>query len=454
MLEGKISNQQVKLMRKLLTTGLFIFLFFSFQAHAQNTIIRSLSPSQVEAGATAFPLVVSGSNFAKNARVEVNGVALDTVSLAWNKLRATVPANLAATAGTLEVRVVSRNRPSNAINLTVSGSPVGNYNWTALTAKLNGFISNQTPLPPDKVRGLTFMLSRHGKVIYSQSFGNQTLDSVLPIASSTKMPSGMAVLSLVDEGRLNLDTPISIYLQGYATVPADKANITVRMLFNHTSGLSQEDCLGNVNSTLQACVQEILNTPLSFAPGTRFAYGGSSMQVAGGVVEAITGESWNAYFSRKIAQPLGLTSFTYGNTNNPRIAGGASSDVGDYTRLMQAYLSGGVYGNTRILSRNMYVEMQTDQKRDLPVLNSPGGNTLTGYSYGWWHTSPAFLQQQPQPQTIGLELSDQGAFGCTPWIDLEYNYTAIILIQRQTSTGTAIWNEIRPLIIEQMRNNQ
>lgn len=177
------------------------------------------------------------------------------------------------------------------------------------------------------------------------------------------------------------------------------------------------------------------------------------MQIAGGVVEAITGESWNSYFARKVGTPLGLTRFTYTNTNNPRIAGGANSDVGDYTRIMQTYLSGGVWSDTRILSLARYYEMQTDQKRDLPVVNSPGGSTLTGYSYSWWHSSSSYLQSQPQPQTPGLELSDQGAFGCTPWIDLEYNYTAILLIQDQTSTGTMIWNQIRPLIIEQMQNN-
>jgi serine/threonine protein kinase len=122
-----------------------------------------------------------------------------------------------------------------------------------------------------------------------------------------------------------------------------------------------------------------------------------------------------------------------------------------HTRIMQTYLSGGVWSHTRILSLARYYEMQTDQKRGLPVVNSPGGATLTGYSFGWWHSDPVYLQSQPQ--TPGLELSDQGAFGCTPWIDLDSNYTAILLINDRTTTGTTIWNQIRPLIIEQMRNN-
>ena len=95
--------------------------------------------------------------------------------------------------------------------------------------------------------------------------------------------------------------------------------------------------------------------------------------------------------------------------------------------------------------------MQNNQKGSLEIVNSPGGNTLTGYSYGWWQSDLNYLQSQPLPQTVGLELSDQGAFGCTPWVDLEYNYTAIILINSRTTTGTAIWDGVRPSIIAQMR---
>ena len=440
-------------MKKLSLLVSLLFIAVSSGA-AQPSRVYGVSPASVQGGATAFPIVVRGSNFSKNSVVRLNGTNLDTFYVSWNKLKATVPASLVAAAGTLSVRVVRKSYESNAFNMTVSPTPVGSYTWGPLASKLQTFISNQTPLPAGSVRGLTFMLARHGKILYSQGFGNQTIDSVLLIASATKMPSGMTMMALVDEGRLDLDRPISTYLAGYATVPPDKANITVRMLFNHTSGLSEPACLGfPTTGTLQQCTQDILNAPLDFSPGTQFLYGGASMQVAGGIVEAITGESWNAYFSRKIAMPLGLTRFTYGNSNNPRIAGGASSDVGDYTRLLQAYLAGGVYGNSRILSRNSYLEMQTDQKRDLPVAGSPGGTDFPGYSYGWWHSGAGYLQSQPQPQTPGLELSDPGAFGCIPWIDLEHNYTAIILIQSQTGTGRAIWNQIRPLIIEQMQAN-
>ena len=436
--------------RKFICLSAVVFLSMS-SVLAQNVRIGSISPNQVQTGATAFPLVVKGSNFAKNSVVQINGVNLDTFYVSWNKLRAVVPANTVVSAGNLSVKVVKNNRASNAVNLNVSASPAGNYDWAALAAKLQTYISSAATLPPNTVRGLTMMISRHGRVVYSNAFGNQTTDSILLIASSTKMPSMLAIMTLVDDGRLNLDAPISTYLNGFVTVPADKSNITMRMLMNHISGMGDESCLGDQMITLQNCAQQILNAPLEFTPGTKFAYGGASMQVAGYVAEVISGQNWNQFFTSRIKNPLGLNRFTYGNSANPRVAGGASSDVGDYTKIMQTYLSGGVFGSTRIISPKTYYEMQNNQKGNLEIVNSPGGNTLTGYSYGWWQSDANYLQNQPLPQTVGLELSDQGLFGCTPWIDLEYNYTAIILINSRTATGTAIWDGVRPLIIAQMR---
>lgn len=204
------------------------------------------------------------------------------------------------------MKVVKIGSNSNTVSLNVSSAPVGNYNWTAVTQKLQSHV-------PGSVPGLTLMISRHGQIIYAQALGNQTVASVLPIASATKMPSMLAILTLVDGGILNLDAPIATYLNGLVNVPPEKANITMRMLMNHTSGLSGTDdasCLADRTTTLKACAQQILNLPLSYAPGTRFDYGGNGMQLAGYVAEVLAGQSWNQFFAQKVGMPLGLTRFT------------------------------------------------------------------------------------------------------------------------------------------------
>lgn len=321
------------------------------------------------------------------------------------------------------------------------------YDWSALDRALESFV-------PDEVDGLTFILSKDGQILYEKALGNQTMNSFLPIASSTKMPSAVVILSLAQEGLLDLDEPISTYLQGHINWPSDKAAITTRMILNHTSGLqSNPFCLNRKRGTLKECAQEIANAPLEFAPGTQFAYGGGSFQVAGYVAEAVSGKSWNDLFHERLATPLGLEKFTYsggtlGSETNPRIAGGASSTAYDYIKILQMILSNRNYNpGVFVLSPEIIRMMSTSQIKGLPILRSPGEDYLLfGYSFGFWISDPSI-----HPGSNGPELSNPGAFGCTPWVDFDLGYTAVLLIKSSTRKGMDIWNTIRPSIIAELK---
>ena len=224
---------------------------------------------------------------------------------------------------------------------TSAAAAPASHDWSALDRTLASFV-------PRKVNGLTFLLARDGQILYEKALGKQTMDSFLPIASCSKMPAAATILTVAEDGLLDLDQPIGTYLQGHMIVPADKTSITTRMLLNHTSGLDgRPACLtSRKKETLQGCAQEILNAPLNFAPGTRFAYGGGGFQVAGSVAEVVTGRSWNSLFQEQFAAPLGLTTFTYsggvlGDAINPRLAHGASSNIYDYNKILQMILNGG-----------------------------------------------------------------------------------------------------------------
>jgi CubicO group peptidase (beta-lactamase class C family) len=313
------------------------------------------------------------------------------------------------------------------------------YDWTALTQALESFV-------PSAVPGLAVAITRQGETVYARGFGNLTPTTPVLLASATKAPSGMVMLSLVDQGLLDLDVPVAAYLSGRIPWPADKAAITTRMLFNHTSGIAGgPSCLNVRATTLRACAAAIAELPLEFAPGTAFAYGGGSMQVAGYVAEVVSGESWSTLFQRTVAQPLGLQTFSYGVGANPRVAGGASASAMDYLKILAMMLDEGRGPNGRVLSSSSWLLSRTDQVAGLPKRSSPGGTALPGYAFGWWISDPSL-----HPGSPGPELSDQGAFGATPWIDLGLGYAAIVLIEDRTSTGTRIWDAIRPLIIAQV----
>src|SRR3546814_21199229 len=84
------------------------------------------------------------------------------------------------------------------------------------------------------------------------------LDLAIPIASASKALSATIILSLVNNGLIDLDTPVSQYIGDQINWPIIKRDITMRMLLNHTSGLPFDSpCLSEADTTLKDCAQEI-----------------------------------------------------------------------------------------------------------------------------------------------------------------------------------------------------
>ena len=340
--------------------------------------------------------------------------------------------------------------PGPAIPTAVLISPPlvgGKYDWTALDAMLASYV-------PGTVKGMTLIVARDGNALFFKGYGDQAIYTIQPIASASMVPSAMAILTLVDEGRLSLDEPIATYLAGQVDFPADKAAITMRMLLNNTSGIPQETpCVKQRSDmTLRKCAEEIINTPLEAAPGAQFGYSLAGYQLAGFVATAITNLPWNQFFSERIAVPLGLSTYTYGKENNPmgsdkgpRVDSGAATDANDYNTILQMFLAGGQWNGKQILSPAMIAEMQKDQTAGLPKVRVPQKDLTIGYTFGFWITNPA-----KHPGSNGPELTDQGYFGSMPWVDLSLRYSAVLLMKEKSSEGTDIWKAIRPLIIEQL----
>lgn len=337
---------------------------------------------------------------------------------------------------------------------STSTPPVSSGDYSALQAKLQSYVDDGT------VSGLAFTLVNANGTLFTYAAGNMTADSRIPIASASKAPTVAAILTLVDQGLLNLDRPVSSYLAGNITWPADKAAITTRMLLNHTSGLphlfaaGQPACLDDPRVTMQYCVQQIANAALEFAPGTAFAYGGSDYQVAAYVATLLSGQPWQTFFDQRITQPLGMTAFNFsvggnGTPRNPNVAGSGNTSARDYSRFLQAILNGGKStSGAQVLSNRFIAQYGTSQITGLPIVYTPTDSTHPGYSYGWFIAAPGLLQ----PGSAGPEITDEGLFGTTPWIDFDVGYGAALFIQGNISSGQAtgaqIQNGVRPLILK------
>ncbi len=302
------------------------------------------------------------------------------------------------------------------------------YNFTQATTLAQGVVAS-VPLS-----GASMILIKDGQTVYERYFGSFSDNRTVLIASSSKWLAGATLMALVDEGALSLDDPVSKYLQYFT---GQKGTMTLRQMFSHTSGLPTDSaltdtgtgtdvpCLNDRATTLDGCARAIAQLDLIGPPGGQFSYGGTSMQVAGRVCEVVSGKSWEALFQEKIAGPLAMTGTTYGISRNPLVAGGVLSRLRDYANFLQMIQNEGVFNGKRILSREAVREMQKDQTFGVPIVYSPHtqyGNGEFRYGIGEWI-------DLKDAQGGSVQVSSQGAFGFSPWVDRQRNLLGIFMVQ-------------------------
>ncbi len=305
--------------------------------------------------------------------------------------------------------------------------------------------------------GLSLTLTQNGRVIYEKSFGGYEPNRIVAIASASKWLSGAGVMAAVDAGKVSLDDPIAKFVPSFT---ADKAAINLRQAFSHTSGFPGESvanpsanpetqCLNDRTTTLERCVDEIARLPLVAVPGAQFAYGSLSMQAAGRMVEVATGTTWARWMTDQILSPLGMQRSLVGQLNrdgNPLVAGSYASTGPDYSRFVQMILNGGVWDAKRILSADAVEAMRSDQTAGARIVSTPYSNfslflpgiEQTRYGVGGWLTA--------NPSSPNSEMSSQGAFGFSPWIDYSRNLTGVLAVQDRLANVMRTYLEVRSAI--------
>jgi autotransporter-associated beta strand protein len=281
-----------------------------------------------------------------------------------------------------------------------------------------------------------------GDVIHEQYWGTYDRTTVVPIASASKWLSAGVIMSLFDQGTLDLDRPVGQTLTSFAGRPNGKADMTVRQMFSHTSGLpGQTQWESSSTVTLQEAAAGIGQfTIMRSTPGVSFAYGGASMHVAGAVAEAVGGMGWADLFTTRIAGPLGMNVTDYlgvGTAANPRIAGGIRSSVGDIAEYLRMIGNHGLFDGQRILSADAVRIMLSDQTGGALATSVPSGiDNYRGYGIGSWieRTNGA-----GQP----VEFTSPGVFGTTPWINVEHGYYGVFLVDSSLSGFDDFIDDVR-----------
>ena len=283
-----------------------------------------------------------------------------------------------------------------AVGAAVAGSAraASSELGASTSARIDRFVEEQ--MDARQVPGFALAIVRGSEVVHARGFGSAdgsgrpvTVDTPFVLGSVTKSFTALAVMQLVDAGKVSLEAPVAQYVPELRLADGAERRITVRQLLNQTSGipgLAGGRLLRSVgDGTLEDAARELEGTELSAPPGTRFEYANGNYVLLGLVIERASGESYGDYVQRHIFAPLGMRNsfasleaakaaglavghrywFGFPVAHGPtspdavRPAGYLMSSAADMARYLAMYLSGGVLGGRRIVSRQALETMLT-----------------------------------------------------------------------------------------------
>lgn len=297
-------------------------------------------------------------------------------------------------------------------------SPYAQNDFSALDAIIT---KNQKVLGKDFV----VAVNKEGKNIFLKETDELKLKTPAPIASSSKWFTAALVMIFVDEGKINLDDPLSKYLPVFEKNM--KGYITIRNCLSHTTGLDA-GASGVLKLAQRSKFDNLEEEVLYFAtrkeivdnPGETFSYSNVGLNIAARVIELVSKKSFDRVIVEKLFRPLGMKTATFYNENGGAVnpSGGAVCSALDYLNFMQMILNHGMFNGKRILSENAVDEMMKNHTQDLKVRYTPEQGKGLNYSLGSW-----ILEEENGKGTV---FAAPGAFGSWPWIDTKRNYVGII----------------------------
>ena len=249
-----------------------------------------------------------------------------------------------------------------------------------------------------KTPGLAIAVVSNDSVVFAKGYGARELGKPevvdagtrFAIGSTTKAMTAMALAMLVDDGKVKLDAPVTTYLPTLQLAdPYVTRELTVRDLLTHRAGLGNADLLwANADYTMADITRRISTLKPAYSFRSGFVYQNIMYSLAGDVVAAASGMTWDAFLRTRIFAPLGMTatetrlSTVAGKPNvaTPHAdirdtlrvienrpvdavapAGSVWSSVGDMAKWMRFVLDSGRVGGKKLLSEAVYREIFTPQ---------------------------------------------------------------------------------------------
>ncbi len=286
-------------------------------------------------------------------------------------------------------------------------SGVGESRFSTLDQHLQQYISK------GKLPGLSALVIQGGQVVYQTHKGYSDVERQLKVddntrfrlASLTKSVTSMAILHLVDSGKIKLGDPVARYLPAFKNLSVFGSNnkagadILIEHLLSHTSGISSafyDDEVGKrfgqtlkpSYENLSDLIDDVATIPLAVEPGKSFRYGYSN-DVLARVVEVVTGQPFGEYLRQNILEPLDMhsTGFSVSPENMPHLAtlynideegnlkpisstesynvfprgnSGLVSTISDFSKFCQMLLNKGKYNGRQLIREALFEKFATN----------------------------------------------------------------------------------------------
>lgn len=368
-----------------------------------------------------------------------------------------------------------------------------------------------------KLPGMTVCVMRRGELAFAEVYGKADVardkpmrpDTIFRIYSMTKPLTSVAIMMLYEEGRFQLDDPISKWIPAFAnprvmtggsrgkieTAPAER-EINFRDLLTHTSGLTYGFMESNpvdaayrakdgvdfqtADTSLKQVVERLAQLPLIAQPGKAWNYSVST-DVLGYLVEVISGQPFEKYLKEKVIDPLGMidTDFHVPQEKHDRLAanygagasgslsliddpaksrylaprkvnsggGGLVSTAADYLRFCKFMLNKGELDGVRLLGRKT-VELMTANHLDgdMADMGTPRFSESTYTGIGFGLGFSVMIDPA-KAMIVGTpgEYAWGGAASTAFWIDPAEDMAVVLLTQLMPSSTYPIRRELRVL---------
>lgn len=266
------------------------------------------------------------------------------------------------------------------------------------------------------VPGLSVAIVKDGKVVLAKGYGVRRMGEPAPvdaktrfgIASNTKLFTATALALLVEEGKVEWDKPVIDYLPAFAmSDPYVTRELTIRDLLVHRSGLGlgAGDLLWWPPSTYdrKEIARRIRYIPLATSFRSAYAYDNVLYLVAGQVIEAVSGQTWEDFVRRRILNKVGMSDSDVrhsGATEGGNVAG-THAEVNDTVRPVEPFASdntnpaGGIMSGAADMAKWMIVQLDSGRVADGSRLFSPATTTQL-----WREVTPTPIGNPP-PSVAG-----------------------------------------------------